>query len=98
MQREKRSINVDWEWLKHLLKWADACPLTKAPTIRPVYPQYLLTVRRPGGVALGSGGVSRACLYARMFFEWAKGNLAKFRKVSPVWIQTIRPDRKSTRL
>lgn len=97
MQRDARSVDVDWGWLKHLLRWADDTPLPQAKTIRPVFPQYLLTIRRTWrggpGTPFTRSGIERACLYARMFFEWARLNLKKYRQIDPAWIQTLRPPR-----
>lgn len=95
MQRDPATITTERGWLKHLLRWADERPLTDAAKIRPVFPQYLLTVNRGDGHGgrLSARGLDSACEYARAFFEWARLSLKTYRKVDPLWIQTLRPPR-----
>jgi integrase len=95
MQRDPATILTERGWLKHLLRWADDRLLTDAAKIRPVFPQYLLTVNRGDGHGgrLSALGVESGCEYARMFFEWARLSLKAYRKIDPLWIRTIRPPR-----
>ena len=92
LQCDPLTVSNHWSWLKHLLCWADEVQFDKSPTLRPVYPRYLLSVQRPNGTALAAVGVRRACLYARMFFDWLHLNHARTHpNISPAWISTIHP-------
>ena len=92
LQRDSLTIYNYRVWLKHLLCWADDLHFDKASTIRPVYPRFLLAVRRPDDSPLTSKGVKRACLDARMFFEWLLLNHGRrYPSLTPVWIATLQP-------
>jgi hypothetical protein len=99
MQRDPLTIKTDWGWLKHLLRWADETPFVKVAKIRPVFPQYLLSVTRGDGTdaPLTPLGVKRACHYARMFFSWLQTfRFREYHKIDPAWIETIHPPRMPT--
>jgi site-specific recombinase XerC len=79
--------------LRHLLEWADSTPFPKARTIDPAFPAYLAQKRndgQPGGLSPAS--MKKACEYARMFFEWIRGeHMQRYRSITGSWIDTIRP-------
>lgn len=79
--------------MRHLLEWADGTPFPKARTIDPAYPSYLLTARADGkAVPLSAASMKKACEYARVFFNWMRGeHLARYRNLTASWIDTIRP-------
>ncbi len=96
LQLDPESVKVSFRWLKHLLKWADETPFPDAPTIRPVFPQYLLTVenQHKNKDRLSKATIKKACEYANAFFRWARENEpTRYGAISMSWIATIHPPR-----
>lgn len=94
LQHSGLTLQTAYSWLKHLLRWADEETFTKAVWIRPVFPQYLLTVetRYGQGAKLTQKGVAEACEYARHFFSWAREQFpSRFTKMNRLWVDTLRP-------
>jgi integrase len=84
-----------WFYLRHLLLWADGRPFSDAPLITPAFPLYVDKLVSPRSKAgLSAGSRKKIVGLARQFFEWAKqDNPHAFRRVSPLWLQTMRPAR-----
>lgn len=94
MQLDDLTVRAEWLWLKHLLRWADDVPFSKAPSIRPVLPRHLATARRHDRPekSLSTVGTKRACQVARAFFEWlSRTHPRQYQNLSPSWVATIRP-------
>ena len=49
--RDPQTIRTYWNYLRHLIEWADETPLPKAHKIDPVLPVYLSTARNDGSSA-----------------------------------------------
>ncbi len=79
--------------LRHLLRWADDTPLARAPKIRPVYPQHLLTLKQArAGKSPSKAVLRRECQVVRQLFHWlTKAYSGEYRQLDPLWIETIRP-------
>lgn len=71
-----------------LLLWAMATPLPKAATLRPGFPATITTH--------SAEYQAKLCTCARGFFQWAKGHLPRYRKVSDDWILSLKPARQQT--
>ncbi len=82
-----------WAWVRHLLIWADDTPFSQAPSIRPVFPQYLLSVvHHQSQKPLTKTGVKRLCRVARMFFKWLVEHKSRdYRRIDSNWIDTLQP-------
>ena len=93
LQLDPKSIRNRWIELRHLLEWAGPNRLCEGPSIEPFFPTYLATARNDGkDKALGAGMHQRACMGARLFFEWAKQEYPSPYSSIPVgWLKAIRP-------
>jgi len=94
-QNSPKTVRKRWGQLRHLLEWADERPLTDAPSIRPAFPQYLLTARNDGqDERLAFEGMKAACGTAKRFFSWARMEDSRaYRAVTLSWIDTLVPPR-----
>src|SRR6476620_12787621 len=89
LQRDALTTHNHWGWLKHVLRWADDKLFGEAPRMRPVYPRYLLTVKRSNRKSLTADGLQRACLNARLFFTWLRQTYPRrHRELTPAWVET----------
>ncbi len=101
MQRDSDTLSVIFKRLKHLLRWAKGRAFIEAHSIRPVFPQHLLSARTVNPVTgkaatLEKAGLRQTCLYARMFFNWLRDHVVGCRKIDQGWIDTIQPPRIDT--
>ena len=96
LQHDPETVRRTKSWLHLLLKWADDTGFDDGPAIRPVFPQYLVSVARGDRPVekLSRGGVSRTCQTARTFFEWLRiAYPRQYSKLSDAWVRTIQPPR-----
>lgn len=89
--------------LRHLLEWADETPLTKARTIDPIYPIYLLSARSDGrAIPLAPESIIKTLSVARQFFAFAHAEWPQlYKPISASWIEQLQPPRgihRNTRL
>lgn len=85
------SVRLEESWLRHLLEWAGPHSLADSPKLQPPYPIYLSTARRDGR----EGQLSRVYLTklirtARRFFRWIAVRDSQYRKISSVYIETLK--------
>lgn len=94
-QQSEKTVSKRRGQLRHILEWAGEKSFSKARTIDPTFPAYLLTARNDGKEALLSAeSLKSACETARRFFDWLK--MVKPRKYGSLtnsWIDTLRPSR-----
>jgi site-specific recombinase XerD len=77
--------------LNLMLIWADDELLTRAPDLRPAYPQYLARQRRDGE-HLSYNTQERAVSVAKTFFKWATAaHPRRYRQVTRLWLDALRP-------
>ncbi len=98
LQHDPQSVYLYKSYLRVLLRWADGTPFPQAAAIRPVYPKYVLTLKKEDADYPGQGFsqsfTKRVCGQARHFFKWAQQHLSKrYRLITPEWIETLRPAR-----
>jgi len=81
--------------LRHLLEWADATPFTKARSIDPTFPAYLLTARADGkDKTLAPASISKCLTNARQFFDFARLEWTlRYKPISVSWIELLQPPR-----
>lgn len=91
--RSPETVKKVEEVLRHLVRWADDTPFPRSREIDPAFPTYLITARVDGRpVPLGASTMKKACEYARLFFNFMRGeHLARYRAITGSWIETIRP-------
>lgn len=84
-----------WFYARHLLLWADQTPFSDAPAITPTFPAYVEKLPSPRGTgSLSAESQKKIVALARQFFDWAKlDNPQNFRRISPLWAQTLRSAR-----
>jgi integrase len=93
MQLNPNSIGRYWAYLKHLLIWADAVPLSHAASIRPTFTSYL--TRLPDGAErpspFASMTLKKILQVSKRFFVWLKTTYPHdFRQVPAAWIDALR--------
>lgn len=92
-QNQPRSITFITTALDHLLRWATRTPFTRAPDIRPVYPQYLLET------ATSASYQKKLLAYSRAFFTWSKDQWPdRYGKLTAAWIATLVTKKKPGRI
>jgi site-specific recombinase XerC len=81
--------------LRHLLEWADDIPLTKARSIDPTFPAYLLTARADGkDKTLAPASIIKCLTNTRQFFTFAHHEWAlRYKAASQSWIDLLQPPR-----
>ena len=90
-QDAPRTQETRWSMLKLMLIWADDTSLTRAPSIRPAYPQYLARQKRDGA-HLSHGTQESAISSARTFFGWAvAAHPRRYRRITQLWLDAMRP-------
>lgn len=103
-QEYRRSVHQDsWRTqqtrasqLKQLLMWADAKPLTRAPEIRPTFPEWL-AVQVHDGQRAAYAGQEAAVSAAKTFFDWAVAAYPRrYRAVTRLWLDSLRPIKPKT--
>jgi integrase len=94
VQNDEQTIHRAAQTLKHLLQWADAQPFSKAPSIVPTFPEYIITARNDGREEpLAPASIDKILQHARFFFEWARKHEPAMRTITEAWIETLRPRR-----
>lgn len=94
-QLDLATIKRRREQLHHLLQWANEKPLGAARNVDPTFPVFLLTSRFDGkDKSLSPSTLAATCGAVRRFYEWARMEMPrKYIKVTPSWLDQIRPPR-----
>jgi integrase len=89
-QNTDETVHTYWEGLRHLLSWSDDIFLSKAPNIRPTFPEYVSKHREDGKEGELSikyqGKVLNQC---REFLKWAMMNVPSMGGVKDAYIETL---------
>jgi integrase len=92
-QDKRRTLQTRASALDLLLLWADDKPLTRAPELRPAYPEFLARQRRDGQ-ALAYATQECWLSMAKVYFQWAAAaHPRRYRRVSSLWLESLRPAR-----
>src|SRR5687767_4668137 len=95
-QITKGSLNKEKTHLRYLLQWANDKSFSQAASIRPTFPDYMLSTRRDGEQGKRPGVyVKKALATARLFFTWLSDNELGYRCIKQVWIKTVKAKRLS---
>lgn len=94
--RDPQTIRKYWNYLRHLIEWADETPLPKAHKIDPVLPVYLSTARNDGSSAsLSYTTIYKSLTVSRQFFEYARAAWgSRYHLVSSLWLSSLVPHSK----
>jgi hypothetical protein len=86
----KGSLKLEKRCIRHVLEWADDHPFRIAPTIRPRFPDYLLTARRDGkDKPLSHEYLRKTISTARRIFSWLAVHRSGYKSSFPAWIDTL---------
>lgn len=82
--------------LRFVLTWAAERPFIKAPSIRPTFPEYMLSARLDGATGhLSAGYIKKVLADARRFFTWLAANQSGYKNIKQAWINTLKAKRLS---
>jgi integrase len=94
LQNDEQTVHRNFQTLKHLLQWADSQPFSKAPSIIPAFPEYIITARNDGKEEqLSPASIDKVLEHARVFFNWARVHEPGMKTITEAWISTIEPRR-----
>lgn len=83
-----KTIKLEETWLRHTLVWLGEKSVEKAPKIRPVFSEYLLS---SDGSNYSSEYLRKLVSANKRFMEWLSIHKAGYRhKLSPSWLETIK--------
>ncbi|RJP48342.1 MAG: hypothetical protein C4586_09350 [Anaerolineaceae bacterium] len=87
----KGSMKMQIIHMRYLLDWAQGVSFHQASTIRPSFPEYMLTSRLDGvDGRLSAGYIKKTLATARLFFTWLAENEAGYKHIKQTWIKTIK--------
>ena len=95
-QITKGSLGKETTHLRYLLEWADEKSFKQASTIRPTFPEYMLSNHiSDRDKQLSAGYIKKTLATARLFFTWLSENEAGYKHIKQAWIKTIKAKRLS---
>jgi site-specific recombinase XerC len=95
-QISKGSLKKEQTHLRYLLQWADDQSFRLSPSIRPTFPEYMLSNRLDGKQGkLSAVYVKKTLATARLFFSWLSDNEIGYKSLKQAWIRTIKVKRLS---
>jgi len=90
----KTSMRAQVIQMRYLLEWAQGVSFHQASTIRPTFPEYMLTSRLDGaGGRLSAGYIKKALATARYFFTWLSDNETGYKHIKQAFIKTLKVKR-----
>ncbi len=100
MQLGTSSVERYRFYLRHLLLWAGATDFSKASTIRPPFPKYLLQLTDTDkSKRLATSTQKKVLDTSKRFFLWAKRTYSReLNMISSEWIETLRMLRQPQKL
>ncbi|MFA5543474.1 MAG: hypothetical protein WDA47_06835 [Bacilli bacterium] len=100
MQLGTSSVERYRFYLRHLLLWAGATDFSKASTIRPAFPKYLLQLTDTGkSKGLATSTQKKVLDTSKRFLIWAKRTYPReLNTISLDWIETLRLPRQPQKL
>ena len=88
------SYRLEKTYIRYLLEWAQETPFSKAPAVRPTYPEYLLTARLDGTQEqLSAVSIKKSLATARRFFIWLHDHAPGYSSIRPAWSKTLKAKR-----
>lgn len=93
-QLSKVSLRLEESRLRHVLEWADSQGFEKAPKIRPIFPEYMLTARIDGQEGqLSPVYVGKVIQVAQNLFKWLASHRKGFGAINQAWLDTLKTPR-----
>lgn len=93
-QITKGSMKKEETHLRYLLEWAQERSYRNASTLRPTFPEYMLSARLDGEEGrLSAVYIKKALATARLFFTWLSDNETGYKHIKQSWIKTIKAKR-----
>lgn len=90
------SMKKEQTHLRYLLEWAQERSYRNASTLRPTFPEYMLSARQDGEEGrLSAVYIKKALATARLFFTWLSDNETGYKHIKQSWIKTIKAKRLS---
>lgn len=90
------SMKKEQTHLRYLLEWAQEHSYRNASTLRPTFPEYMLSARQDGEDGrLSAVYIKKALATARLFFTWLSDNETGYKHIKQSWIKTIKAKRLS---
>lgn len=90
----KGSMRTQTIQTRYLLEWAQNTPFRQAATIRPTFPEHMLTSRLDGVEGrLSAGYIKKALATARLFFTWLSDNETGYKNIKQAFIKTLKVKR-----
>jgi len=95
-QITKGSLKKEQTHLRYLLQWANDRSFRLSPTIRPTFPEYMLSTRLDGEEGkLSAVYVKKSLATARLFLTWLADNEMGYKSIKQAWVKTIKVKRLS---
>lgn len=77
--------------MRYLLEWAGSTAFRNAPSIRPTFPEFLLSQRLEGSdKPFSAGYIKKKIAAARRFFLWLTENNVGYSAIKRNWISTLK--------
>jgi len=93
------SKRLEKGWLLHLLVWSEENSFTEAPKLRPTFPEFILDSRLDGKEKpLSQSFVRKSISSSRRFLRWLSIHEQGYGKITPAWLDTIKPPRMPKKL
>lgn len=90
------SMKKEQTHLRYLLEWAQERSYRNVSTLRPTFPEYMLSARLDGEDGrLSAVYIKKALATARLFFTWLSDNETGYKHIKQSWIKTIKAKRLS---
>jgi integrase len=88
------SLRVEATYLRHILEWAQNTPFQISERKRPTLPEYMLTARQDDKEKpLSPVFIKKTLETARRLLTWASIYQRGYKRVSAIWISTLKPKR-----
>ena len=93
-QVSPKTLRNEETWLTHVLAWADETPFQNVPKIRPIFPQYLLTVGfEDQHDQLSSAYTKKIIRAAHRFFRWLSAHQRGYKGLNAEYLDTLKAPR-----
>jgi len=90
-QLSEGSYKVEEISMDYLLRWAGSIAFKNAPSIRPTFPEFLLSQRLEGAdKPFSAGYIKKKIAAARRFFIWLTENNVGYSSIKRNWISTLK--------
>lgn len=90
----KSSMRMQVIQMRYLLEWAQGVSFHQASTVRPTFPEYMLTSRLDGVEGrLSAGYIKKTLATARYFFTWLSDNETGYKHIKQAFIKTLKVKR-----